>query len=147
MFANGVRNLLSIFCCSRSSSRSALILRKPLRAEIFPTGIFSLDQPYFLLTSPLLDFLLPRNRHAYITEQFVVHQPKSPVMRCESGSKDRAMLRHAALQVACHARIEVSRSAGEDINVVCAAHPLIVRGQDKKRTADSSHAHNAAGSE
>lgn len=66
------------------------------------------NQPDFLLVTPLLDFLLAPNRHAYVAEDFIVHQPKNPVPFCESGSKARAMLRDTPFQIVRHSRVQVS---------------------------------------
>ena len=131
--SDGVRDLLLRFSLGFTH-----LFPKPSGAEVFPSRIVAFDQPDFLLVTPLLDFFLARDGHAYVSEEFIVHKAENAVSGRESRDEAGAVLRDTAFQIVCDARVEVSRAARKDIDVVGAAHGPIVEGQSKKRKADSS---------
>lgn len=81
------------------------------------------------MMSPLLDLLLAGNGEADVTEHFVMYQAENAVAFAESRNKAEAVLGKATFEIVGDAGVEVSRAAGEDVDVVCAGHALIVRVQ------------------
>ena len=104
---------------------------EPIRGEVVPARVIALYEPDFLLMTPSLDFFLSRDGEVDVAEHLVMHEAGNFIAFGESGDESEAVLGHAALKAVCDAGIEVSRAAGEDVDVVSAAHAVILRAEGK----------------
>src|SRR5579872_1128041 len=101
---------------------TSLWLRKPVGGEVVPTRVVALYQPQFPFAAPGFDLLFAGNGEADVAEHFVVYQAENAVALGESGKKAEAVLCKATFEVVGDASVEVSRAAGEDVDVVGLLH-------------------------
>ena len=99
-----------------------MVLVRKFLSQVFPGRIVPLDEPDFLFPPTAFDFFLSGDGCANVREKLEVDQAEDSVPGCESGDEPLAMFDHARLEVACHARVEVAGTAGEDVDTVGVVH-------------------------
>ena len=90
--------------------------------EVFPRWILALNQADFLFSAPAFDFLLAGDGVPDVGEVFEVDQAKDSVLGGEPGDQALAVLEHAFVEVAGDAGVEITRTAGQDVDGVGAGH-------------------------
>jgi hypothetical protein len=111
-----------------------LYWRKTFR-EILPGGIISLNEPNFLFSAPSLDFLFARDRDANVPKRFPMNQPEDFVLGREPRDESVPVFQHPALDIVGYADVQVSSSACQDVNPICAAHSTTLERNSRSLTA------------
>ena len=87
-----------------------------MRVEVFPCGVFGLDQSNFLLSSEVFELRLAGDRVADVLEVFQINEAMDGVF-CSVRSGNRGAMRVNTMgEIVGHADVEVSGSTGEDVD-------------------------------
>jgi hypothetical protein len=110
---NGVRDLLF-----QGLTHFPLFLgiQKTVR-KVIPQSILAFNQPDSLFAPPGFDLLLSSDGVPNIAEYFQMHESKNSVPLRKSRNQPLSMLDQPTLDIACHAGVEISRPAGQNVNV------------------------------
>src|SRR5260370_40645351 len=99
-----------------------------------PSPIPSFDQGHSFCATPPLDFFFPSDRSSDIAIHLEVHEAVNSITSSESRHKSFPMLRDSADQIVGHPRIEDSRPACQNIDVVQVLHARTLKADPSLRS-------------
>ncbi len=87
-----------------------------MREEVFPCGVCAFDEFDLLGSCPVFEFFFAGYCAADVVEVFAVDEAVNVVSGCVGFGARFAMDTYSAVDVICHANVEIPRAAGEDVD-------------------------------